>query len=211
MANCPRFEFFVGASRIISIPNRFSHSHGEMQLKDNIRAEMIKLLPRLQRFGYALTGSMDQGDDLVQETCVRALTRIDQWQPGTRLDSWMFRIAHNLWLDNCRASKVRGHVVDITDMYELSDVDGREIVESRQTLGLVMKGIEGLPADQKILVALVCIDGLSYKETANIVDVPIGTVMSRLARARRTLRDLVDLDSDVLATAKIASALKSES
>jgi len=171
---------------------------------------MIKLLPRLQRFGCALSGSMDQGDDLVQDTCVRALARIDQWQPGTRLDSWMFRIAHNLWLDKCRANKVRGHVVDITDMYELSDVDGREIVESRQTLSLVMEGIENLPADQKILVVLVCIDGLSYKETANIVDVPIGTVMSRLARARRSLRDLVDIGSDLLPNLSSASASKSE-
>jgi len=166
-------------------------------LNDNIRAEMIKLLPRLQRFGYALTGSMDQGNDLVQETCARALDRIEQWQPGTRLDSWMFRIAHNLWRDTCRAKKVRGEVVDITDMYELSDVDGRDVVENRQTLSVVMEGIEGLPEDQKVLIALVCIDGLSYKETAKIVDVPIGTVMSRLARARKALRDLVDPEFDI--------------
>jgi len=109
-----------------------------------------------------------------------------------------------LWLDTCRARKVRGEVVDITDMYELSDVDGRDVVENRQTLNLVMEGIEGLPEDQKVLIALVCIDGLSYKETAKIVDVPIGTVMSRLARARKSLRNLVEPEFD------IRPALKSE-
>jgi len=163
---------------------------------------MIKLLPRLQRFGYALTGSMDQGDDLVQETCARALDKIDQWQPGTRLDSWLYRIAHNLWLDNRRAAKVRGEVIDITDMYELSDVDGRDVVEHRQTLSLVMEGIERLPPDQKVLIALVCIEGLSYKETASIVEVPVGTVMSRLARARKTLRELVDSETEFVSVLK---------
>src|SRR5258708_27211521 len=69
---------------------------------------MGELLPRLRRFAVAVTGGLDQGDDLVQETCMRALSRVDQWQPGTRLDSWMYRIAQNLWLDRLRAKKVRG-------------------------------------------------------------------------------------------------------
>ena len=77
-------------------------------MTDEIRNRMVELLPRLRRFAVALTGDLDQGDDLVQETCMRALSRVDQYQPGTRLDSWMYRIAQNLWLDRMRAKKVRG-------------------------------------------------------------------------------------------------------
>ena len=167
-------------------------SAGHSTASDEIRAEMVKLLPRLQRFSYALCGNMDSGNDLAQEACLRALSRIDQWQPGTRLDSWMFRITHNIWRDRGRAAKVRGNMIDISDAHNLSEVDGRQVVEGRETLALVMKGIEQLPDDQKILIALICIDGLSYKEAAKIVEVPIGTIMSRLARARKSLHELVD-------------------
>jgi len=156
---------------------------------------MVRILPRVQRFAYALTGNLDQGDDLAQEACARALARINQWQPGTRLDSWMFRITHNIWLDRLRASKVRGEVVDIAAMHNLSGVDGRDVMEHRQTLATVMEGVEKLPPEQKVLIALVCIEGLSYKDTAKIVDVPIGTVMSRLARARKALHQLVNRES----------------
>ena len=158
-------------------------------MTDQIRAEMIRLLPRLRRFAHALTGARDQGDDLVQETCVRALTHIDQWVPGTRLDSWMFRIAQNIWRDSGRAQKVRGEKVDLEAAYDVAGSDGRQVAESRMTLEAVGEGMKLLPADQRVLIALVCIDGLSYKETAAIVDAPIGTVMSRLARARRTLHE----------------------
>jgi RNA polymerase sigma-70 factor (ECF subfamily) len=153
---------------------------------------MIRLLPRLRRFAHALTGARDQGDDLVQETCVRALTHIDQWEPGTRLDSWMFRIAQNLWLDSGRAQKVRGEKVDLEAAYDIAGSDGRQVTESRMALEVVREGMQQLPPDQRVLIALVCIDGLSYKETAAIVDVPIGTVMSRLARARRTLHEYLN-------------------
>src|SRR5215510_2715633 len=80
---------------------------------DDFREKMIAFLPRLSGFAYALTGSADQRDDLVQETCARALANRDKWQPGTRLDSWMFRIAQNLWLDRKRADKFRGESVDV--------------------------------------------------------------------------------------------------
>ena len=82
-------------------------------MTDELRSRMVEILPRLRRFAVALTGDLDQGDDLVQETCMRALSRVDQWQPGTRLDSWMYRIAQNLWLDRMRAKKVRGVQVDV--------------------------------------------------------------------------------------------------
>ena len=161
-------------------------------MTDDIRARMVEFLPRLRRFAYSLTGDRDQGDDLVQETCTRALARMDQWQPGTRLDSWMFRIAQNAWFDRARAKKVRGEVIDIDDAHDLSDTDGRKVTENRLTLGVVSAGIARLPDDQRVLITLVCVEGLSYKEAAEQLQVPIGTVMSRLARARQTLHRLVD-------------------
>jgi len=148
---------------------------------------MVELLPRLRRFAVALTGDLDQGDDLVQETCVRALSRVDQYQPGTRLDSWMYRIAQNLWLDRMRAKKVRGVQVDVEAAEALAGPNGRTVVESRLALDAVGAAMAFLPEEQRVLIGLVCIDGLSYKEAADITGTPIGTVMSRLARARREL------------------------
>ena len=99
----------------------------------------------------------------------------------------MYRIAQNVWFDNVRATKVRGEVVDVDTAHDLPGDDGRNVTESRLTLDIVSQAIDRLPADQQVLIALVCVDGLSYKEAAEILEVPIGTVMSRLARARRAL------------------------
>jgi RNA polymerase sigma-70 factor (ECF subfamily) len=159
---------------------------------DEIRAGMVAVLPRLRRFAYALTGNTEQGDDLVQETCLRALSRVERWQPGSRLDSWMYRIAQNIWLDRMRANKVRGEIVDVEAVQELPGADGREITESQLTLEEVDTALGRLPAEQKAVIALVCIEGVSYKEAAEISGVPIGTIMSRLARARQALHAILD-------------------
>src|SRR5262245_3294367 len=153
---------------------------------------MVAVLPRLRRFAYALTGSAEQGDDLVQDACLRALSRIDQWQPGTRLDSWMYRIAQNIWLDRVRANKVRGQVVDVEMAEGIVGSDGRDVAESELTLETVAAALARLPAEQRGGGALVCGEGASYKEAAEITGVPIGTVMSRLARARRALHAVVN-------------------
>jgi RNA polymerase sigma-70 factor, ECF subfamily len=156
-------------------------------VRDEIRERMVALLPRLRRFAFSLTGNAEQSDDLVQDACLRALARIDQWQPGTRLDSWMYRIAQNIWLDRVRANKVRGEVVDVEAAEGIVGSDGRVVTESELTLKTVAAALARLPAEQRAVVALVCIEGTSYKEAAEITGVPIGTVMSRLARARRAL------------------------
>src|SRR5262249_19826471 len=117
---------------------------------------MVAVLPRLRRFAYALTGNTQQGDDLVQDACLRALSRIDLWQPGTRLDSWMYRIAQNIWLDRLRANKVRGEVVDIDSMEGITGSDGRIVAESELTLQAVADAMAQLPAEQRATVALVC-------------------------------------------------------
>ena len=148
---------------------------------------MIEFLPRLRRFAYALTRNLELADDLVQDTCERALARADQWQPGTRLDSWMYRIAQNIWFDAGRAAKARGEQAELDDIAEIAGSDGRDVTESRLTLQSVFASIDKLPKDQQVLVALVCVDGLSYKEAADTLQLPIGTVMSRLSRARQAI------------------------
>jgi RNA polymerase sigma-70 factor (ECF subfamily) len=164
---------------------------------------MVELMPRLRRFAVALTGDLDQADDLVQETCMRALARVGQWQPGTRLDSWMYRIAQNIWLDRMRARRVRGEGIAMEAAEAISGSDGRDVVESRLSLAAVAAAMATLPEDQRVLVALVCIDGISYKEAAVITGAPIGTVMSRLARARRELH--ARLEPPPLASPRAAS------
>lgn len=161
----------------------------------DVKRQIVALLPRLRRFAQALTGDRERGDDLVQETCLRALSRLEQWEEGTRLDSWMYRIAQNIWFDNIRALKVRGEVIDIDLAHDLVGEDGRNTTGNRLALNEVMEAIGRLPPDQKVVIALVCIDGLSYKQAAEILEIPMGTVMSRLARARSAIHIATDGDA----------------
>lgn len=154
---------------------------------DEIRSQMIELLPRLRRFAFALTGDKDKADDLVQDTCERALAHLEQWKPGTSLDSWMYRIAQNISVDHHRRRKSQGSESSLEEAEDLMGLDGRNVTETRLTLAAVTDGIARLPAEQKVLVAMVCVEGISYKEAAGILDIPIGTVMSRLSRARQAL------------------------
>ncbi len=158
---------------------------------EEVRRQIVELLPRLRRFGRALTGDADRADDLVQETCVRALSRLDQWERGTRLDSWLYRIAQNIWYDNLRALKVRGERVEIDSAYDVSGEDGRQVTDHRLVLADVERALTLLPPDQRIAIGLVCIEGLPYAEAASITQVPVGTLMSRLARGRRSLFETI--------------------
>jgi RNA polymerase sigma-70 factor, ECF subfamily len=159
---------------------------GSMTL--DVHNRMVKIMPRLRRFVYSLSGGGDFSDDLIQETYVRALSHLDQWQPGTRLDSWMFRIAQNLWIDQMRTERVHGEAVDIDVIGHLLSCDGRVIAENRIMLQELRKDIAQLSIDQRNVIRLVCGYGLSYKETGKILNLPPGTVMSRLARARNALQ-----------------------
>ena len=152
-----------------------------------VHDRMVKLLPRLRRFVQSRVGGLDSSEDLIQETYLRALTHLHQWQPGTRLDSWMFRIAQNLWIDHRRAEKIRGDVVDIRLIDQLLICDGRRIAESRLALQDLRRDIAQLSLHQRRVIRLVCEYGLSYEETGEILGLPAGTVMSRLARARDAL------------------------
>jgi RNA polymerase sigma-70 factor (ECF subfamily) len=154
---------------------------------DEFRQGMIALLPRLRRFAYALTRDLEQADDLVQDACARALANRDKWQAGTRLDSWMYRIAQNIWLDRRRSPRLRQETPLDDEVVNMPGSDGRVVTEERLTLAAVGKCLDRLSAEQQVLVAMVCVDGLSYKEAASALGIPIGTVMSRLAAARQAL------------------------
>src|SRR5262245_20690043 len=166
---------------------------------------MVAVLPRLRRFAHALTGNNDHADDLVQDACLRALSRIDLWQPGTRLDSWMYRIAQNIWLDRVRASKVRGEALDLDATEGIAGSDGRVVTGGELTLQAVAAASGRLPPEQRATVALVCIEGASYKEAAEIAGVPVGTVMSRLARARRTLNAMLNQPQPAARSERVAT------
>lgn len=159
-------------------------------MSEDVKQQMVAILPRLRRFGYALTGSIDDGDDLVQGACERALSRLHQWQRGTRLDSWMYRIMQNLWIDQIRARKVRGYPEDPAALETIAGTDGRRVTESSLMLETVRQAVNQLPEEQRVVFALVAVEGHSYCEAAEVLDVPKGTIMSRLSRARRRVMEL---------------------
>lgn len=155
--------------------------------------ELVALLPRLRRFALSLTGRADQADDLVQSACERALRAQDRWEPGTRLDSWMFCIIRNLWIDTIRRRKRAGPTEDIDAALDLAGADGRETTENALTLTAIGAALTRMPEDLRVVLVHVCIEDKSYRDTATALGIPIGTVMSRLARARRVLAGEIGL------------------
>jgi len=152
-----------------------------------VHARIVAFLPRLRRFCRVLTGAQDRADDLVQATVERALQRIEQWQEGTNLESWMFRIARNMHIDQIRMQAGRGRHVDIDEAETVADRDALSGLEARSDLERVQGAMRTLPEEQRTLLSLVVLEEMSYREAAELLDIPIGTVMSRLARARRAL------------------------
>lgn len=152
-----------------------------------MREEMVALLPRLRRFAYGLTGNMADGDDLLQSACLRALDRAEQWRPGTRLDSWLYRILQNLWIDQIRSGRRREIAIGEDEMAAIPGGDQAREMEAKLGLAAVRREIAKLPAEQRAVLLLVSVEGASYKDAAEILEIPIGTVMSRLSRARLTL------------------------
>lgn len=153
--------------------------------------QLVALLPRLRRFARGLTGSAVQADDLVQAACERALSRRHQFQAGTRFDSWLFRIVQTLWIDHLRSAVVRREEGEVEDERVGNDESQRR-AEARLALEEVRRASMQLPPDQRAALMLVTVDGFSYKEAAEIAQVPMGTIMSRLARARVALAALLE-------------------
>jgi RNA polymerase sigma-70 factor (ECF subfamily) len=155
-----------------------------------IGQELVALLPRLRRFALVLCRSQPLADDLVQGACERALANADSWTPGTRFDSWMFRILRNHWIDHLRRMRTEGMTEDVTTQTQLIGDPGEDPILSRLVLSEVQRAIECLPQEQREVLALVCGEDLTYREAAEVLHIPVGTVMSRLARARKRLMEL---------------------
>lgn len=143
----------------------------------------------MRRFAIGLAGHPADGDDLCQMTIERALSRREQWQEGTRLDSWAYRIMRNIWIDESRARKRRGQTFVDEDAGLLVGVDGAQ--EARMELGDIDRAMARLPEEQREAVLLVMVEGYSYKEAAEIVGCPVGTLNSRLVRGRDALMALL--------------------
>ncbi|MGK6319136.1 sigma-70 family RNA polymerase sigma factor [Sphingomonas sp. DT-204] len=148
---------------------------------------MLALLPRLRRFAHALARSPSDADDLCQTAVERALTARAQWRPGTRLDSWMYRIMRNAWIDTARA-RSRAAQTFVAEAAGLAVGDaGDRAIEAAVELDQVMRAMARLPDEQREAVALVLVEGLAYKEAAAVLDIPMGTLTSRLVRGREAL------------------------
>jgi RNA polymerase sigma-70 factor (ECF subfamily) len=147
---------------------------------------LVELMPRLRRFAIALTRSTVDADDLVQAACERALLRRDQLRRDTKIGAWMYQIMRNLWIDEMRSRRTHQHA-GIEAAQHVIGIDGEALVERNNALAAVRRALEELPMEQRVALILICVDGMSYKETAVILGIPIGTVTSRVARARHAL------------------------
>ena len=150
--------------------------------------QLAELLPRLRRFARSVTYHREDADDLVQLALERALTRSAQWEPGTRLDSWMFRIVKNAWIDEVR-SRIRRDRVFAPE--EEGEHVGDDSAQAHQQRIAVQKAISMLSEDHRMVIGLVLVDGLPYKEAAEVLEIPVGTLTSRLARARDALQAIL--------------------
>jgi len=156
-------------------------------MKDEFERDLVAALPKLRRFALSLCRRSDVADDLVQITVEKAIKARDNYDPQTRLDPWLFRILRNAWIDMTRRTATRGTELDIVDSPEAATVDGPRVTENHLMLQKTQAALATLPDDQREVITLVCFDEMSYAEAADILDIPKGTVMSRLARGRAAL------------------------
>jgi len=157
--------------------------------------ELLTLLPRLRRFARALARDSADADDLLQAALERALNARGQWTPGTRLDSWMMRIVRNCWIDETRRRARRARTFLPEEEGASVGADTRHEIEARIELHAVDKAMNALSPDQREAIALVLVEGLAYREAADLLDIPIGTLTSRLTRGRQALVQMLQLEA----------------
>ena len=154
--------------------------------------ELLTLLPRLRRFARALARDAADADDVVQAALERALKARDQWTPGTRLDSWMMKIVRNCWIDEMRSRTRRARTfLPEEDGVDVGSEAHRE-VEIRAEMHAVERAMDALSSEQREVIALVLVEGLAYKEAADLLEIPIGTLTSRLTRGRQALAQMLE-------------------
>ncbi len=154
-------------------------------MTERITNALLEALPRVRRFACSLTGNRADADDLLQSTVERVLER------GVPDDvdvlKWTFRVCRNLWIDEMRSRRVRREAATKPEVRGEETVSGEAVVLGKLRVREVEEAMESLPEEQRALISLVAIEGLAYREAAEVLEIPIGTVMSRLARARATL------------------------
>ena len=155
--------------------------------EEALRQEMVNLLPRLRGFARSLAKETDKADDLVQAACERALDRLNHVTEVTRLDSWLYRIIYTQWIDKLRRGKTRAaklFVLNVDQENVAADGDsGNRLADILD----MQKALDMVPAEHQAAITLVCVEGYSYEEAASVLGVPVGTVASRVARARTML------------------------
>lgn len=159
-----------------------------MTTNASINNDIAALLPRLRRFARSIVYNREDADDLVQIAVERALGRGAQWEPDTRLDSWIFRIMKNAWIDEVR-SRIRRDNLFAPE--EAGEHVGDQAAEAQQQRMAIEKAIGMLSEEHRLVVALVLVDGMPYKEASEVLEIPIGTLTSRLVRARAALQEIL--------------------
>lgn len=162
-----------------------------MSLDDSLRDSILKAIPNLRAFGISLTGNVDRADDLVQETMLRALKNIDSFEPGTNMSAWLFTILRNLFRSEYR--KRKREVEDATGMYADS-LESQPEQSTRLEFEELRAALDKLPDDQREAVILVGASGFSYEEAAAICGCAVGTIKSRVNRARNRLAEMMSID-----------------
>ncbi len=156
--------------------------------KRSFRQELEDAYPRLWRFSVSVTGSYEAGQELAQATVLRALEKAKLYQRGTRIDLWLFKMAHRTWLNDLRAQRTRSGNGQVTvEDANLTDLNPDQV--SNIFYGEVLNKVMALPEGQRVVVLLVYVEGYKYAEAAELLEIPIGTIMSRLAAARKTLAE----------------------
>jgi len=157
-------------------------------VKDDLGEQIVQLLPRLRRFARSLVNNAQDADDLVQLAIERALSRSEQLRPDAQLSSWMFGILRNAWIDESRS---RGRRSRVFVPEELGENVADPAASGEADALSVQDAMARLPSEQREVVGLVLVEGLSYKEAAEIIGVPVGTITSRLARGRDSLQAML--------------------
>lgn len=171
-----------------------------------LRQKITEVLPRIRRFAYSLTGTKADADDLLQATVLRLLERS---VPGNvDLAKWAFRVCKNIWVDELRARNVRTRAATSGNIVDRESYDGQKSVMDKLVLSEINDALNQLPDEQRAVLVLVTVEGYSYADAADVLDTPVGTVMSRISRARATLNKLLNPESSAVVGSTIPSEKK---
>ena len=160
-------------------------------MTDDVRRQIVDFLPRLRRFAHALCGDLDRADDLVQDCVERALKKQHLYDSARPLRAWLYAILRNIHISNWRKVSPWGHLKNIDDLEGFEGAVEAE-QEYNMSLSVITEALDHLPPQHREVLVLISLEEVSYREAAEIIGVPIGTIMSRLSRARSTLQKILE-------------------